>query len=191
MPQPSESPEPPLRRGRSRRVKADNAGDKEADLPARGRTAGALSSKEAVERAMLTLSKMEHKFFHEAKTQRLAIEESNLESMTVDVPADSTDSVDTGKNKSLDSDSGIVLNEKTTKDEPDEPNAPDEGAPLDDEVLERGARRPPPVNSDRLPLPWKGRLGYVRSMPSSNIALEIMAWCYMDAAARRATTSSY
>ncbi|KAG6282813.1 hypothetical protein E4U48_003082 [Claviceps purpurea] len=157
---PSESSEPPPRRGRSRRVKADNTGDKEADLMARRRTGGALSSKEAVERAMLTLSKMEHRFFHEAKTQRLAIEASNLESMTVDVPADSTDSVDTGKNKSLDSDSGILLNEKRTKDEPDEPDAPDEGVPLDDEVLERGARRPPPVNSDRLPLPWKGRLGY-------------------------------
>ncbi|EGX94968.1 UV-damage endonuclease [Cordyceps militaris CM01] len=25
---------------------------------------------------------------------------------------------------------------------------------------ERGARRPPPVNSDELPLPWSGRLGY-------------------------------
>jgi len=28
---------------------------------------------------------------------------------------------------------------------------------------ERGAARPPPVNSSRLPLPWKGRLGYVRT----------------------------
>ena len=25
--------------------------------------------------------------------------------------------------------------------------------------------RPPPVNSDYLPLPWKGRLGYVRDLP--------------------------
>ncbi|KAL7954383.1 UV-endonuclease UvdE domain-containing protein [Trichoderma compactum] len=30
----------------------------------------------------------------------------------------------------------------------------------DSEVVERTARRPPPVNSDVLPLPWKGRLGY-------------------------------
>ncbi|KAL2134718.1 hypothetical protein VTI74DRAFT_11038 [Chaetomium olivicolor] len=28
------------------------------------------------------------------------------------------------------------------------------------DVPERGAARPPPVNSDYLPLPWKGRLGY-------------------------------
>jgi len=27
-------------------------------------------------------------------------------------------------------------------------------------VIERGAARPPPVNSDYLPLPWRGRLGY-------------------------------
>lgn len=37
----------------------------------------------------------------------------------------------------------------------------------DDAVLEnidtvrKEAQRPPPVNSDYLPLPWKGRLGYV------------------------------
>ncbi|KAL6879155.1 UV-endonuclease UvdE [Trichoderma novae-zelandiae] len=30
----------------------------------------------------------------------------------------------------------------------------------DAEVVERSARRAPPVNSDMLPLPWKGRLGY-------------------------------
>lgn len=33
------------------------------------------------------------------------------------------------------------------------------------DVAERGAKRPPPVNSDYLPLPWKGRLGYVSHTP--------------------------
>ncbi|KAL6897728.1 UV-endonuclease UvdE domain-containing protein [Trichoderma evansii] len=33
-------------------------------------------------------------------------------------------------------------------------------ADADAETTERSARRPPPVNSDVLPLPWKGRLGY-------------------------------
>ncbi|OAA72250.1 UV-damage endonuclease [Cordyceps fumosorosea ARSEF 2679] len=44
---------------------------------------------------------------------------------------------------------------------------PQEDSGLDNEAandeapsLERGARRPPPVNSDVLPLPWTGRLGY-------------------------------
>ena len=38
-------------------------------------------------------------------------------------------------------------------------------AKADDEGFERGANRPPPVNSDRLPLPWSGRLGYVSASP--------------------------
>jgi hypothetical protein len=40
----------------------------------------------------------------------------------------------------------------------------DDEAENDDEAVavERGARRAPPVNSNLLPLPWSGRLGYVR-----------------------------
>lgn len=34
------------------------------------------------------------------------------------------------------------------------------------EAAERGAKRPPAVNSTFLPLPWKGRLGYVGHLPS-------------------------
>jgi UV DNA damage endonuclease len=34
------------------------------------------------------------------------------------------------------------------------------------EAVQAAARRPPPVNSDFLPLPWKGRLGYVSSSSS-------------------------
>ncbi len=32
----------------------------------------------------------------------------------------------------------------------------------DEEELQAAFSRPPPVNSDYLPLPWKGRIGYVR-----------------------------
>lgn len=39
----------------------------------------------------------------------------------------------------------------------------DEVGPVEDvDTLKLEAARPPPVNSDYLPLPWKGRLGYVR-----------------------------
>lgn len=39
----------------------------------------------------------------------------------------------------------------------------DEAAPAEDvDVMKKEARRHPPVHSDYLPLPWKGRLGYVR-----------------------------
>lgn len=33
----------------------------------------------------------------------------------------------------------------------------------DEEEIKEALSRPPPVHSDYLPLPWKGRLGYVRS----------------------------
>ena len=38
----------------------------------------------------------------------------------------------------------------------------DDVAPTEDiDIMRKEAKRPPPVNSDYLPLPWKGRLGYV------------------------------
>ncbi|KAH0347131.1 UV-endonuclease UvdE, partial [Aureobasidium melanogenum] len=48
---------------------------------------------------------------------------------------------------------------KTANDDMDDPEAEgDEEA--DEEELSAALARPPPVNSDYLPLPWKGRLGY-------------------------------
>lgn len=37
----------------------------------------------------------------------------------------------------------------------------DEDVPLEAEELSQALGRPPPVHSSYLPLPWKGRLGYV------------------------------
>lgn len=59
--------------------------------------------------------------------------------------------------------------EKKIKKEDDEdewdkrvdPDEDDEGAGEDADAIKLEARRPPPINSDYLPLPWKGRLGYV------------------------------
>lgn len=42
-----------------------------------------------------------------------------------------------------------------------DPDGDEEGPAQDAEIMKLEARRPPPVNSDYLPLPWKGRLGYV------------------------------
>lgn len=42
-----------------------------------------------------------------------------------------------------------------------DPDGDEEGPAEEVDVLKREAGRPPPVNSDYLPLPWKGRLGYV------------------------------
>jgi UV DNA damage endonuclease len=42
------------------------------------------------------------------------------------------------------------------------PDPNEEDAVLEDkETVRKKAKRPPPVNSEYLPLPWKGRLGYV------------------------------
>lgn len=52
------------------------------------------------------------------------------------------------------------------KEEPEGGDPEGEGDVVEDADAEkREAKRPPPVNSDYLPLPWKGRLGYV-SAPS-------------------------
>ncbi|KMU74025.1 hypothetical protein CISG_10243 [Coccidioides immitis RMSCC 3703] len=37
----------------------------------------------------------------------------------------------------------------------------DSEEPAEEEEVKGAAARPPPVNSDYLPLPWRGRLGYV------------------------------
>jgi len=45
-----------------------------------------------------------------------------------------------------------------------DPDVDDDGLAEDIDVMKQEARRPPPVNSDYLPLPWKGRLGYVSAL---------------------------
>ena len=49
---------------------------------------------------------------------------------------------------------------KAKTSDPQDPEA-DEDVEADEEEIKEASRRPPPVNSDYLPLPWKGRLGYV------------------------------
>ncbi|KAK3681925.1 hypothetical protein LTR37_020745 [Vermiconidia calcicola] len=48
---------------------------------------------------------------------------------------------------------------KTAEQEPADPEADDIGE-ADEEEVKEASSRPPPVNSDYLPLPWKGRLGF-------------------------------
>jgi len=50
----------------------------------------------------------------------------------------------------------------TTADEElrNDPEADEEEGEVDPEEIKKAVSRPPPVNSDYLPLPWKGRLGY-------------------------------
>lgn len=50
----------------------------------------------------------------------------------------------------------------TTADEEirNDPDADEEEGEADPEEIKKAVSRPPPVNSDYLPLPWKGRIGY-------------------------------
>jgi UV DNA damage endonuclease len=50
-----------------------------------------------------------------------------------------------------------------------DPDGDDAGPVEDIDVMKREAGRPPPVNSDYLPLPWKGRLGYVSGSSDFNL----------------------
>lgn len=55
----------------------------------------------------------------------------------------------------------------------------DQEVPVDADELKDALGRPPPVHSDYLPLPWKGRLGYVssRAQPSSGRHLVyVLTW---------------
>lgn len=51
----------------------------------------------------------------------------------------------------------------------DEPEAEGEDI-VDEEELKEALSRSPPVNSDYLPLPWKGRLGYVSLFSGKSMA---------------------
>jgi hypothetical protein len=52
----------------------------------------------------------------------------------------------------------------------DDPEA-EEGLEEDEVEIKEALSRPPPVNSEYLPLPWKGRLGYVRNTSVVSIVL--------------------
>ena len=44
----------------------------------------------------------------------------------------------------------------------------------DEEEIQAALSRPPPVNSDYLPLPWKGRLGYVSSVYTAHYTRSLL-----------------
>lgn len=123
---------------------------------------------EGVEEAMRELSEMEHKLQNAVRTQRLAVESSDLHvkketSQEPDIRptmySPNTDTVTARGN--LEGKSKVV--DTAPLDEYDAKLAAGDVADAKDEEdgASRGADRPPPVNSEVLPLPWKGRLGYV------------------------------
>jgi UV DNA damage endonuclease len=147
----------------SRRLK-DAADSKDTD-----ETKRRWSSKEGVERAMRELGEMEEKFQQATRTQRMAVESSDLSFEQQEPHVFQSSPIWSAKS---------VVNQKQNPQPTKIETAPQEDyeaelaqgdlveAKAADDGAERGAARPPPVNSDTLPLPWKGRLGYVGLLSS-------------------------
>ncbi|KAH7202310.1 UV-endonuclease UvdE-domain-containing protein [Fusarium oxysporum] len=122
---------------------------------------------EGVEEAMRELSEMEQKLQTVVRTQRLAVESSDLQvkkeaanepDIRPKMYSPNKDTVVPRGN--LEGKSKVV--NSVPLDEYDAELAAGDVADAkgEDDGMDRGANRPPPVNSETLPLPWKGRLGY-------------------------------
>lgn len=130
--------------------------------------------KEGVAQAIRDLGVMEAKLQNDAKMQRLAVE-------TSDLYADEEEGLrPTPRGEQPLKSSKEVINQHVMDTgEPDKV----EQAPMSNpdaevvardlvaaeneaDAVERGPKRAPPVNSEILPLPWSGRLGYVRFLDS-------------------------
>ncbi|KAK2672527.1 hypothetical protein RAB80_012606 [Fusarium oxysporum f. sp. vasinfectum] len=104
---------------------------------------------EGVEEAMRELSEMEQKLQTVVRTQRLAVESSDLQ-----VKKEAANEPDI-RPKMYSPNKDTVV----PRDEYDAELAAGDVADAkgEDDGMDRGANRPPPVNSETLPLPWKGR----------------------------------
>lgn len=110
-----------------------------------------------------SLSEMEETFKRDIKRRKLQVEESVFES-NPSQPASFRPRMASRTASSVLKPDRLLLT-------PDPCEADDQGwepavglddeAPETAEAADRGAKRAPAVNSDYLPLPWKGRLGYV------------------------------
>lgn len=114
--------------------------------------------------ALQRLEEMEASFKNDIKRRRLQIEQSIVNGANSDQPAPALKL--RGATPSQKSDVShldhILLTPGKENDRACE-IAEDDESEAGDELIEtiKGANRPPAVHSDYLPLPWKGRLGYV------------------------------
>lgn len=126
-------------------------------------------AQEGVANAMQGLSEMESSFKRDIKRRKLQVEESIFES-TAARTALFPPRISRQSSGVLKVDQLLLTPERDPCDADDQGWEPAMGTDADvqeevPEAAERGAKRPPAVNSDYLPLPWKGRLGYVRPLP--------------------------
>lgn len=147
-----------------------------------------LQSRAGVRQAMKDLHDMDERLHSNAKRQRLAVENSHLQvnregyentsihplpiqarspdkKLKMECVLDKPSKLQDIEAAPMDDDDAKDLAERLDEDAADaEPDGIDESA-------KRGASRPPAVNSDRLPLPWKGRLGYVSPLEVKSFVL--------------------
>ena len=130
-------------------------------------------AEEGVSQAIEALAKMERRLRRAVKRQKIKIEESTIPA-PIPAPEDppnrraSRPRLVKSKQKSIGEavQEHLPTPERDVQDSEyeDDGAAPTKKAEEDTiEVAERGAARPPPINSQYLPLPWQGRLGYVGS----------------------------
>lgn len=160
--------DPPAAKVRRSSRKANSVATQQHDASRQGKdplgpAGGSTASQEAFERTMRELGEMGLKLQSAVKRQRLAVETSDLSKCDPDKVREDTFSsrAFSSRRAKLNQEKDFETKpvEKPSVDERAEPaDTPDE---KDTEAVERSARRPPPVNSDILPLPWRGRLGYV------------------------------
>lgn len=175
-------PRPDAPRRSSRRIKEVGEAKSSSESPAPGiiirpdgdpntlRTGS--RARESVDRVIRNLGEMEQRFQNAAKKQKLAIESSDL---TCKESVEQNSFVDVKPvipPQLLKNSKQAIEEAPQNQATPAEQASPDSleaelaaGDVADDSVddktgFDRGARRPPPINSMVLPLPWEGRLGY-------------------------------
>lgn len=128
------------------------------------------SGKEGLRFAIEGLARMERRLQRATKRQKLKVEETHLTETLDEDEYKPPDEVATAGWKQRHQNPG-VSKQPDRQDRAQRGMFGGEGLDLKDEApvateealdtVKRGAARPPPVNSHYLPLPWRGRLGYV------------------------------
>ncbi|RFU76170.1 uv-damage endonuclease [Trichoderma arundinaceum] len=145
----------------SQQLESPQQGDEKKD--SLGLVGSPSSPQEAFERTMRELGEMGLKLQSAVKRQRLAVETSDLSKCDPEKVRE-----EAFKTRPMVARTARAGHEKNVEAKPVEQPSGDvkmEQADVseekaDAEAVERSARRPPPVNSGVLPLPWRGRLGY-------------------------------
>ncbi|KAK4196757.1 putative UV-damage endonuclease [Triangularia verruculosa] len=142
---------------------------READSGSATAEDGKSSGREGLRLAIEGLARMERRLQRATKRQKMKVEETQITETLDEDEYRSRDEVTKVGWKQHHRNSG-VSKQPDNNDQPEkvvfgsvglEPD--NEGPETSEEALdlvERGAARPPPVNSHYLPLPWRGRLGY-------------------------------